>query len=184
MKMTRIIGTAVLVFVAASGFAQDKGLAAGTAKPSVDGAVSSGEYAFQKDLGQMQLYLSRTADTLYVAAVGNTKGWISVGLSSARMDGSTILMGFVGDDGKPQFKVQAGAGHKHADVADKAVADSVISYALKEAGGKTTLEVALKASAYVKDGQAALDTIYAIGAQKSFSPYHTFRGSLKVALVQ
>jgi hypothetical protein len=171
-----------LAFVAMAGFAQDK-LAVGTAAPVVDGVVASGEYALQKDYGQMQISLSRTADTLFVAAVAATKGWIAVGLGSPRMDGSAIFMGFVGEDGKVQFASQTGAGHRHSDAA-KAVADSVVSYSIKESGGKTTLEVALKAAGYVKAGQSALDLIYAIGPQKSFSPYHTFRGVAKIALAQ
>jgi hypothetical protein len=100
------------------------------------------------------------------------------------MDGATIFMGFVGEDGKVQFKPQAGSGHKHSDVSDKAVADSVISYAIKESKGKTTLEVAVKAETYIQDGQKSLDLIFAIGPAKSFSPYHIFRGSQSVALAQ
>jgi hypothetical protein len=185
MKRPRILPlvlTAVLVFVGAEGFAQT--LAVGTAKPEVDGVVKAGEYAVQKDYGSMQISLSRTADTLFVAAVGGTTGWIAVGLGSVKMEGATIFMGFVGEDGKVQFKPQAGSGHKHSDVSDKAVADSVISYAIKESKGKTTLEVAVKAETYIQDGQKSLDLIFAIGPAKSFSPYHIFRGSQSVALAQ
>jgi hypothetical protein len=184
MKRTPLFIAAALAFLAAAGFAQETTLAVGTAKPVADGVVKSGEYAFQKDFGKMQLYLSRTSDTLFIAAVGDTKGWIAVGLNSARMDGSTIFMGFVGEDGKAQFKVQTGSGHRHSDPNDQAVLNSITSYAIKEAGGKTTLELALKAASFLKSGQEALDTIYAIGAQKSFSPYHIFRGSLKVSLAR
>ncbi len=176
--------TAALAFVAAAGFAQGKALAVGTDKPDVDGVVKAGEYAVEKDLGPMQVYLSRTADALYVAAVGSTSGWIAVGLDSQKMQGATIFMGFVGEDGKVQFKPQAGAGHAHANVTDKTIPDSVLSYAIKEKGGKTTLEVALKADRYIKAGQGSLDMIFAIGPAKSFSPYHTFRGFQKVALAQ
>jgi hypothetical protein len=177
------IALAALSFVVAAGFAQDTPLSVSSAAPTVDGVVAAGEYSIQKDYGQMQISLGRTADTLYVAAVAAAKGWIAVGIGSPRMDGSTIFMGFVGDDGKVQFKPQTGAGHGHAEAA-KAASDSVVSYAIKESGGKTTLEVALKAAAYVKAGQSALDLIYAIGPQKSFSPYHSFRGVAKVALAK
>jgi hypothetical protein len=187
MKRPRIfllVLTAALVFVAAQAFTQDKALAVGTDAPQVDGVVKAGEYAVQKDYGSMQISLSRTADTLFVGAVGGTTGWIAVGLDSQKMDGATIFMGFVGEDGKVQLKPQAGSGHKHSDVSDKAVADSVISYAIKESKGKTTLEVAVKAETYIQDGQKSLDLIFAIGPAKSFSPYHIFRGSQSVALAQ
>jgi hypothetical protein len=145
----------------------------------VDGAVASGEYSLTLDFGQLQLSLTRTADTLYVGVVGKTKGWVAFGLGSQRMDGAAIFFGFVGDDGKVQFKPQLGSGRSHKD-AEEAVA----SHAMKEADGKTTLEVALKIDKWITKGQKSLDLIYAMGAQDSFTVRHSLRGATIVNLAQ
>jgi hypothetical protein len=172
----------MLVFglVAAAGFAQDASLVVGANKTVVDGAIKADEYSFTKDFGSLALFANRTADTLYLAVDGKTSGWVAVGLSSLKMNGATIFMGFVGGDGKVQFKPQTGSGHSHSGGAD--VGTTIVSYAIKEANGRTTLELALKADAYLSKGQATLDLIFAVGPEKSFSPRHTYRGALSLKL--
>jgi hypothetical protein len=167
----------------AAGFAQAKSLATTTNKTVVDGVVNPAEYSFSQDFEGLTLYANRTAGALYLAVVGETTGWVAVGLGSLKMDGSTIFMGFVGSNGKVQFKTQAGSGHSHKDVGAD-VAATVVSYAIKEAGGKTTLELELKPAVYIKDGQSALQTIYAMGTEKSFIPRHMVRGALSIALAK
>lgn len=170
-----------LVLVGTSGFAQNAGLAVSTNKVVADGVVKANEYGFSKELDSLTLYVNRSKDTLSLAIVGETTGWVAVGLGSQKMEGATIFMGFVGADGKVQFKSQIGTGHSHTDAA-KSVEDTVSSYAIKEANGKTTMELSLKAAAYIKDGQAALDLIYAVGEDKSFRPRHSSRGALSLKL--
>jgi hypothetical protein len=165
----------------AAAFGQAKALATTTNKTVVDGVVNPAEYSFSQDFGELSLYANRTSDALYLGLVGNTTGWVSVGLGSLKMDGSTIFIGFVGADGKVQFKPQAGTGHSHKDPGAE-VAASITSYAMKEAGGKTTLEIALKPAAYIKAAQSALQVIYAQGTEKSFKPRHMFRGALSIPL--
>ncbi len=164
-------------------FGQTKALATTTNKTVVDGMVNPSEYSFSQDFGELSLYANRTADALYLGLVGNTTGWVSVGLGSLKMDGATIFIGFVGSDGKVQFKAQAGSGHSHKDVGGD-VAATIVSSAMKEAGGKTTLEIALKPAAYIKAGQSALLVIYAEGTEKSFIPRHMFRGALSIPLAK
>jgi hypothetical protein len=173
----------VLFIVGGVSFGQAGGLAVTTSASVVDGVVKAGEYSFSQDFGQMAVYANRTAGALYVAVVGKTTGWVGLGLGSMRMDGSTIFMGFVGTDGKPQFKVQTGAGHQHKDAAS-AVAESVVAWSIKEADGKTTLEVQLKPDAYIKAGDASLSVIYAQAGEKSFQPRHMFRGSVGINLLK
>jgi len=176
----------VLLFAIAIGtaaFGQAKALATTTNKTVVDGVVHPAEYSFSQDFDELSLYANRTADALYLALVGNTTGWVSVGLGSLKMDGATIFMGFVGSDGKVQFKPQVGSGHSHKDAGGD-VAATIISYAMKEAGGKTTLEIALKPAAYIKAGQSALQVIYAEGTEKSYMPRHMFRGALSIPLAK
>ncbi len=168
----------------AVGFAQDAALAVSAKEPVVDGVVKPGEYSWKKSFGQLELSLSRTEDTLWIGAVGSTTGWVSVGLGSLKMDKSAIYFGFVDSAGKTQFKPQLGVGRSHADTEDPDIAGSLVASAMKEEGGKTTLEFALSAEQWIAEGQAALDLIYAIGAQDSFSPRHTMRGSLAVPLAR
>ncbi len=171
-----------LIFAATAASAQSGALAVGPNKPVTDGSISDGEYAFTKDFGQMTLSLSRSADTLWIGVTGKTTGWIAVGLGSLKMNGGSIFMGYVGEDGKTQFKPQIGTGHSHKDPTGTDMNDEVISYAMKEKGGKTCLELALKSAAFIKDGQKSLDLIFSIGPSKSFTPYHSFRGSQTVGL--
>jgi hypothetical protein len=177
VKQTAVV-LMLMVLVGITGFAQAKSLAVSANKTVVDGVVNAGEYSVTQEFGPLTLCANRTADTLNLAVVGSTSGWVAVGLGSLKMNGSTIFMGFVGTDGKAQFKPQTGQGHRHVDAKD--VADSIVSYEIKEANGKTTLEIALKAADYIKSGQSTLDLIFAVGDDKSFTPYHSYRGSVSL----
>jgi hypothetical protein len=171
----------LLTALGAAAFGQS--LATTTTKTVVDGVVNPAEYSFSKSFEGLTVYANRTADALYLAVVGETTGWVALGLGSMKMDGSTIFMGYVGSGAKVQFKTQAGSGHSHKDVGAD-VAATVVSYAMKEAGGKTTLEVQLKLASYVKPGQAALEITYAMGTEKSFIPRHFMRGALSLPLAK
>jgi hypothetical protein len=151
--------------------------------PVIDGIVNPDEYSYTKDFGPLSLSVNRTADTLSLAVVGVTTGWVGVGTGSQKMNGATIFIGFVDKDGKVQFKPQAGSGHTHQDTAQE-VSSSIRTYAMTEAGGKTTLEISLKADAYLKKGQDALDLIFAVGAEDSFSPRHSYRNFMSLKLAQ
>lgn len=165
----------LLALGAASGFAQS--LAVTTNKTVVDGVVHPDEYSFTQASGPLTLYANRTATTLNLALTGKTSGWVALGLGSLKMNGATIFMGFVGNDGKGQFKTQAGNGHSHTDATA-----AVISYAIKAEGETTTMEISLNASEYVKSGQASLDLIFAMGGDKSFVSYHSYRSALRLKL--
>lgn len=185
MRRTRIAVFSLFVLfagVTVLAFAQDKRLTVSSTRPVVDGVIQTGEYTYVRDFDhQLTLYASRTADTLYFGVVGDTEGWVAVGLGSKKMDGSTIFMGFVDTDGKPSFKTQLGKGKRHVD-ASADISALVTSYAIKQAGGKTTLEVAVKADAFIKSGQSTIDVIYAIGDERSYTKYHSYRGAISLAL--
>jgi len=182
MSTFRVMVVASVVLLAGVGaatFAQDK-LGVSTRKPSVDGTVAANEYSYSHDFDQqMTLYASRTATTLYLAVVANTSGWVGVGVGP-KMDGADIFMGFV-KDGKVSFKPQVGKGHVHRD-APADVNDTIEKFAMKQRGGKTTLEVALKAGAYIKKGQSTLDLIFAMGDQTILTTYHSYRNSTSLSL--
>ena len=182
-RLIVLISVSILLFalVGAAGFAQSGSLPVSAMKTVVDGVVHPNEYSFSQAFGPLTLSANRTADTLYLAVVGKTSGWVALGVGSARMNGATIFMGFVDGDGKVQFKAQAGAGHGHADAA-KSVSDTILSSAIIEAGGTTTLEIALKPGPYITSGQSALDLIFAIGGDKSFTGRHSYRGATSLKL--
>ena len=178
---TTVVAVLLAGFVAAV-FSQAESLPVSSTKPSADGAVQPAEYTYSHNFdNKVTLYASRTADTLYLGVVGDTDGWVAVGLGSKKMDGDPIFIGFVDSDGKVNIKTQMGKGHKLVDASSDASA-SVISSAMKQEGGKTDLKVALKASDFIKQGQSSLDVIFAIGKERNFTRYHSFRGSTTLAL--
>ncbi len=167
-----------MLFAGVPVFAQSLGVS--DKEPTIDGVTGAGEYGYVKEFGAVTVFLQRTKDTLSIAVAGKTSGWVAIGLDSSRMDSAVIFMGFAAD-GKPQFTAQIGSGHGHGD-ADAQTAASVISYAVKEAGGKTVLELKVKSSPYIPAGGKELNIIYAMGSTDSFSPPHSFRGTAQVPL--
>jgi hypothetical protein len=187
MKNTGFRGlvlTTVLVLLPLAASAQSGDLTVTGNAPKVDGSISAGEYSFQKDFGQMTLGLSRSADTLYVGLSGKTSGWIAVGLGSLSMNGASMFMGYVGADGNPQLEPQVGKGYRHTSPSGTAMNDDVVSYAIKERGGETIMELALKSGAFIKPDQKALDLIFSMGASKSTRQYHKYRNWLQVRLAR
>jgi len=171
----------LLAGVAVGAFSQER-LAVSSTKPSVDGVVQAGEYTYNHDFDhKLTLSASRTDDTLYFAVVGHTDGWVAVGLGSKKMDGSVIFMGFVDTNGKVSFRTETGKGRRHTN-APADISAFVTSYAMKQAGGTTTLEVAVKAAAFIKQGQSSLDVIFGMGDGRNFTQYHTYRGATSLAL--
>lgn len=184
MKRFTSLAVAVALFaIGATAFAQSTSLAVTKTKPVIDGVVNTGEYSYSKSFSDLVLYINLTADALSVAVVGNTTGWVAFGLGSQKMDGATIFMGFVQKDGTVQFKPQMGRGHRHSDTTAD-VTTTVVKYAMKEAGGKTTLEAELKPTSYMPVGKDVLDMIYAMGTEDSFTPMHMLRGGLGVPLAK
>jgi hypothetical protein len=149
------------------------------ASPKVDGIVNAKEYALTSGNPELQLSLSWTADTLWVALSGQTTGWVAVGVGSTAMDGAVMYIGYVSGD-KTQIKVQQGAGHRHGDINSNAP----VQYAMKEAGGRTTVEVALKAAEFIAKDQKQLDLVVAMGAADSFISMHKVRAGISVNLAR
>ena len=162
----------ILMLVVPAGWllAQSASLGKTTAAPKIDGALSAKEYSCTLQQSSIQVGLSWVEDTLYVAVAGQTTGWVAVGLGSPRMDGAVLYLGFVAD-GKGQMKVQQGTGHRHADTNS----DAPTQFALKEANGQTTLELALKADGFIAASQNKLDVILAYGNADSFTSMHRAR---------
>ena len=58
------------------------------------------------------------------------------------------------------------------------------SYALREAGGQTVMELSVPASAFIAAGQKQLDVIYAMGGAKVLSSMHKARYTAQVSLAK
>jgi hypothetical protein len=164
--------------ITAGAQAANPALAIGTAKPTLDGVVQASEYSVIVETGKQTIWLSRTADTLYVAVSAGTTGWVAVGFGSLKMDGALMLIGYVGTDGKAQLKLQKGSGHSHGDVES----DALVQFVMKEQGGKTVLEAALKASSIISKDAKTLPTIWAFGGGDNFTSFMQARGSFTVDL--
>jgi hypothetical protein len=146
---------------------------------TVDGVSAASEYTATAEIGKTKLSLARDKDNLYVSITGETTGWLSVGFGSLKMDGALLFIGFVSADGKAQGKIQKGtSSHTHADAAS----DALVQFAMKEAGGMTTLELVLKASSVIANGATSLPIVWAVGTSDSFSALHKARGSLTLTL--
>jgi hypothetical protein len=145
--------------------------------PAVDGVVGKGEYSTTVQAGKMQVWVARTADTLYAAVTAPTTGWVGLGFGSGKMDGATIVMAYVTGT-QAQVKLQRGTGFTHADLN----APALLRSAAQEADGKTTLEFALKTDGIIAQGQKDLGGVASWGATDDFVSYHRERSPLAFTL--
>lgn len=144
---------------------------------TVDGIAGPGEYTFLYDFKQLSLRLNRTSERLYAAVTAETGGWVGVGLNSSKMNKADIIIGYF-SKGKAVIEEQRGFGHKHKD--NKI--PYVVSYAINETSGKTTLEVEFVLKDVIKPGQKTLSMIMAFGASDSLRGYHKQRSTVNVKL--
>ena len=179
-KIIAALCVSAFLLAAFSASAQAKPLVLPVAEAwvEVDGVAGATEYAATAEAGKMKLRMSRDAETVYAGFSGETTGWVAVGFGSWKMDGSLMFIGFVGKDGKTQLKIQKGSGQSHRDVES----DAMIEFAMKEEGGVTTLELALKASSLFRSGATDLPVIFAMGGSDSFISPHRARSALQVKL--
>ena len=179
-KIVMIASFTVFLCVGLSSMAQTQSLVlpVGNENPTKDGVSTASEYSVGAEVGKMKLWLSRTTDTVYAAFSGETTGWVAVGFGSLKMNGALMFIGFVSKDGKAQLKIQKGSGHSHGDVES----DALIQFAIKEEGGVTTLELALKSASVIAKGATDLPLIFAMGGADSFTTPHRARSSQQVEL--
>jgi hypothetical protein len=121
--------------------------------PVVDGKVGAGEYAHSRSLMGDKVVLSWQSGPdggLFVAVSARTKGWVAVGLGSAKMEGSTICIGSIGADGTPVFSEDAGKGHGHASSSRKTADQSAVG----REGEWTTVEIHIPAASLPFTGRS------------------------------
>jgi hypothetical protein len=137
-------------------------------KPKTDGVIGEDEYTTMIELSGMRIGLSLGADTLYVGMSAETEGWLGIGFNPKKtMDGAVIFIGFL--TGKnAQLKVQKGVEWTHVDLN----ADLLNLFAMNEENGETSMELAVKASPLIAQGQKELGIIAAYGPSKDFTSDH------------
>lgn len=140
--------------------------------PTVDGVSAASEYnASEVSIAGAQLWYHLSPEgALTVAVKAPTAGWVGIGFGTQKMDGASIVIGFV-KDGKAEYKSVTGRGRTLVDGGSLKPA----AIAFGEASGFTTLEMRFDAMPYVKSGK--LDFIVAYGPADSFAPKHVKRGS-------
>jgi hypothetical protein len=141
-----------------------------SADPVVDGKVDPGEYAHSRTLLGDKLVLSWQVGPdggLFVAVSAHARGWVAVGLGSAKMEGSTIYIGSVGADGTPTFSEDAGKGHGHAPASKKTADRS----AVRQDGEWTTVELHVPAASLPFQGSST-PFVAAYGGSKNLTFWH------------
>jgi hypothetical protein len=145
--------------------------------PVVDGAILPGEYAWTTGYAGMNFSAALSADgsTLYLALEAPTQGWVSIGLGSMRMNGSYMAIGY-DKGGKAVLSEDRGRGVGHSPSGEKKLS----SWAIKESGAKTTIEISFPASAFVVQGKLAI--IMAYGARDDLTSMHSKYGRFEIAV--
>jgi hypothetical protein len=146
--------------------------------PAVDGVMTPGEYPLERTLGAVRLGVSRGKGVLYVAASAPAAGWVGVGISpGGTMDGAEMFIGIASGD-RGELKVQKGKGHTHSDLDSTAL----LFFALREANGRTVMELALRSSGLLPEGPGDIVFIAAAGRGRDFTSPHARTSRLAVSL--
>lgn len=174
MKRTLLACASILVFAVAVNAQDQAALSPTSSVPSIDGAIGANEYQYSSTVSGMSLGASLGDDgQIYLAIQVKTAGWVALGVGGTKMNGSRLFLAY--DTGsKKVFSEQLGAGHFHGDVKDPAVG----TWAVKQAGGVTTLELVLPASKALTNGK--LNLLFAYSDGTSFMARHKARGSVTI----
>ncbi len=174
--MKRNLIAIMAVVALATSLQAQASLAASASLPVPDGLLGASEYQYSTTVSGMTIGATLGSDGLvYLSIQAKTAGWVALGVGGRVMNGSRLFLAF--DDGsKPVFTEQKGIGHSHVDAADSVVK----KWAVKQAGGATTLELVLPASAIVANG--SFDLLYAYSDTTAFTMRHKARGSMSIAV--
>jgi len=152
-------------------------LPAGAQAPKADGMMVTGEYPIVKEGSNMSLGVALSSDgkTLYLALEAQTAGWVAIGVGSLKMNGAFMVLAFDAD-GKATVSEQTGKGHSHSPN-DNSI---LVSSAVKEIDGSTTLEIALPAAGFA--GGSSIQFITAYGKADNLKSFHRAHMSVEVPI--
>lgn len=144
--------------------------------PILDGILKEQEYSNVQIIRGMKLgyTLSRDEQTLHFTIEAPTKGWVSIGLGSNRMQGAHMIIGFDGANGQV-ISEETGRGHTHSASRDKIAKQHIV----KESGNTTTLEFSVPSSLYSKDRE--LRIILAYGSADNLTSKHVAYGNFTIS---
>ena len=173
-KAAIVVALALVVLSLGFGQASPAPIVPGTGSPVIDGAMAKGEYGWMQSVGKFWLgaTLSKDGKTLTIGLAAQTKGWISVGLGSTKMNGAYMLIAY--DNGKQNFSEQIGKGHGHS----AAPGTKVTASAVKTVNGMTYLEFSIPAEEYVKGGK--LDLILGASNTADFVSWHPLAQGIEI----
>ncbi len=178
MKRLLMIVTSIVTLMSLNVYSQEVSVKKSSKAPVIDGSVSEKEYtAFFDTKKGLKIYISYDDKNIYFGLIGDTKGWVSVGLGSPKMDGSVMFLGYT-KDGKPYVEEVIGKKHSHSKV-DKS---KVVSFSVKEEKNQTHFEFSYP----IKGGNITIDkindVIWALSQADSTQIYHKARGNFRITL--
>jgi hypothetical protein len=169
-----LLAIAAALSLSASLFAQAS-LSPSSSLPAQDGVVNANEYQFNTEVTGISIGATLGTDgMLYLSVRAQTSGWVALGVGNLVMNGSRLFISY--DGATPFFTEQKGILHAHVDAADSVVK----KWAVKQAGGVTTLELVLPASLAVSKGN--LNLLFAYSDTTAVTMHHKARGSMSIAV--
>ncbi|MGC8964141.1 MAG: DOMON domain-containing protein [Brevinematia bacterium] len=148
------------------------------ASPKIDGEIKEKEYSKVYDLDKnFKVYVSYDEKNAYFTIDANSKGWVSLGFGSKKMDKAVMYI-FYYDNNSKKFLVEqaVGIGHNHKTV-DK---PNSIVFEGKRLEGKTVVEFQIPRNLPNLKLEGKVDAIWAFSGSDSLKAYHSKRGSFEI----
>ena len=151
-------------------------------EPTLDGVVSPGEYSVSTEYGggDFVLHWTISGDTISIAMVGMTEGYVAVGFDpEVKMKGADMIIGWVEDDGDVLVFDTFGEGETGPHPMDEENGGTYDILALggRQADGYTTIEFQRKLDTgdpkdkpISRDGETRI--LWALSSKDSFSASH------------
>ncbi|MCK5772387.1 MAG: hypothetical protein KAH57_01230, partial [Thermoplasmata archaeon] len=153
---------------------------------TLDGIVSEGEYDDSASFGDgsFVIHWSINGTRIWMAMVGQTDGWVSIGFEpTSMMKDADVIIGWVDEDGPGLWDTfSTGDLGPHPVDTDLGGTDDILTFNGTETGGLTTLEFVRELDtedAYDKviPGSGSINVIWGLGSSDDPESTHTARGS-------